>query len=121
MAVEERLDLVLGNYEELEQELLNASLSEALYDDPDDPWNASMGMMQRFARRLANLLTTTRAYCDQLPHAMNALYGHDSSQSAAVKAFFHGEYDTVLGYRVCEALRNYVQHRGSPIHEMTKL
>ncbi|WP_171715749.1 hypothetical protein [Paenibacillus phytohabitans] len=32
------------------------------------------------------------------------------------KRLMNSEYDSVLGYRVMEALRNFVQHRGLPVH-----
>lgn len=36
-----------------------------------------------------------------------------------MKAITSPEYDARLGYRVMEALRNYVQHRGLPLHSIT--
>ena len=46
------------------------------------------------------------------------MYGADSDKLDLVKKEIVFQYDHSLGYRVMEALRNYVQHRGFPIHSM---
>ena len=117
LAIEERLELVLRNAEEFERDLLAAALRAAFYSDGRG-WNAAIGTLQEFSRRVLNVLTTTKAYVDQMHGAMSTLYG-DGSERAAVKAAFSKEYDTVLGYRVCEALRNHAQHAGESIHGLT--
>jgi hypothetical protein len=47
------------------------------------------------------------------------MYGADSAVAEQVKATCSHEYDTRLGYRALEALRNYMQHRGMPIQRMS--
>lgn len=116
LAIEELFDLLLGNYEEFERELLSIALNNATYFDAGTEWSASLDVIQLVARRLANLLTTTQGYCDQLPHAVSTLYGGQSAQLAEVRAYFRREHATTLGYRVCTELRRYIQHRGAAVH-----
>ena len=67
-------------------------------------------------RHFANVLTTTRLYVDQglrYGKKLDRLFGEPL---VSFEGWFAQEYDARLGYRVMEALRNYVQHRGDAIH-----
>lgn len=115
LSAEERLDLLLTNYAEYEQELLSQSLSEMLF--PSQDWSSSMSELYLTNRRLVNLLTTCRLYVDQIPHVLAELYGN-GEQVSRIKVRFSEEYDRRLGYRALEAMRNYVQHRGLLVHNL---
>jgi hypothetical protein len=65
--------------------------------------------------KLKNLLTTCRLYMDQIPHNINSIYKEGVGFSHITKGKMNEEYDSSLSYRVLEALRNFVQHRGLPI------
>lgn len=65
---------------------------------------------------IVNLLTACRLYLDQIPHHLNNIYGKKSSNTIDIKKQVCEEYDSCLSYRIMEALRNHVQHRGFPIH-----
>jgi hypothetical protein len=114
--VEEKLNLVLENYVEFERELLSGSLNHMVFSDRD--WSSSIGEIHLINRRLINLLTTCRLYMDQVPHNIKSIYGNDVLANA-VKQEMSRQYDMNLGYRVLEALRNYVQHRSLPIQRLT--
>ncbi|WP_409026312.1 hypothetical protein OX462_14065 [Janthinobacterium sp. SUN098] len=67
-------------------------------------------------RHFANVLTTTRLYVDQgvrYGKKLDRLFGEPL---VSFEQWFAQEYDARLGYRVMEALRNFVQHRGDAIH-----
>ena len=64
-------------------------------------------------RRLLNLLSSTKAYIDQVQHDVGQLSGAEAQ--AFLKGLFSREYDTYLAYRTMESLRNYVQHRSLPV------
>jgi hypothetical protein len=116
LAVEELFNVVLGNYEEFERELLTISLTHTIYFNTGHDWSAAMDLLQLMARRLANLLTTAHAYCDQVPHSISTLYGSASSHVETVRGFFRYEHSQTFAYRVCAELRRYVQHRGAAVH-----
>ncbi len=116
LALEHLFDLMLGNYEELERELLAITLTHATYFGAVEHWNDSIDTIQLVARRFANLFTATQGYCDQVPHSISSLYGTKSTELEAVRGYLHHEHSTVLGYRVCTELRGYMQHRGSAVH-----
>lgn len=113
--IEEKINFVLENYVEYEQELLHSSLDYMMFSGRD--WSSSIDEIHTINRRLINLLTTCRLYIDQTKHDINSIF-EDASQLESLKREMSREYDSNFGYRVFEALRNYVQHRSFPIHRM---
>lgn len=114
--VEEKFDIVLQNYADVERELLSRALGNVLSGPAG--WSESIGRLQVFNRRMINLLTTCRLYLDQVIHNIREIFGDDSQVEAELKAETKKEYEKYFGYRVLEAMRNYVQHRGFPIHRV---
>lgn len=116
LEMEEKFNILLGNYVEFERELLNLTLHNALSFDGN--WNQHADEIHLLNRRLVNLLTTCKLYLDQLHHSLSDLVGPDHHLAVAVRKKCSEEYDERFGYRVLEALRNHVQHRSLPIHRI---
>jgi hypothetical protein len=112
MQIEEKFDLVIANYEEFERDILSVSLRDMVRRDL--PWHRMSADRLLLNRRITNLLSTCRLYVDQVKHDLR-----DPSLAVAEPeqgdAAFRVEHDRSLGYRVMEALRNYLQHQGIPI------
>lgn len=115
--VEEKFNLVLENFEEFEAELLRGALANSLFQNTD--WSDKMTELHRLNRRLVNLLATCRLYVDQVPHNLSQEFAEDPGLSAAFEASKSREFDARLGYRVMDALRNYMQHRSLPVHVLS--
>jgi hypothetical protein len=110
LAVEEKFDLVLGNYVEYEMELVDLALNESIFRNLD--WSSFRIDTQRVVRRVVNLLTSTRLYVDHVQHGL----GRESSSAVAsinLKVILSEQYDRRLGYRAMEAMRNVVQHEST--------
>ncbi|MDP9203435.1 MAG: hypothetical protein M3P26_16110 [Gemmatimonadota bacterium] len=116
LSLENLFDLLMGNYEEFEREILSITLHDATYMGALNNWNESIETIQLIARRFANFLTTAHGYCDQVPHTISSLFGDKSTELQTVRGFFREEHSKVLGYRACTELRRYMQHRGSAVH-----
>lgn len=114
VGIEEKFDLVLENYAELERSLLEMALEHSIFHGKIE--TLLDGGTHLVNRRIANLLTTARLYLDQIPHELSNLYGKGSPPCDKFKKATKTEYDSILGYRVMEALRNHVQHRSLPTH-----
>jgi hypothetical protein len=112
--IEEKLNIILDNYLELEMELLNSSVEQMLFSNQNSSWFSNQ--RNQINRRIVNLLTACRLYLDHIFHHLNTIYGRKTPNLNSVKQKISEEYDLYLEYRVMEALRNYVQHRGFPIH-----
>jgi hypothetical protein len=114
LGIEETFDLVLENYAEYERDLYDVAFHHLLYRDLD--WIVLQGHRALVNRRLLNLLSAARLYLDQISHDLTTLYDHGSAVAVAVDDARTQQYETKLGYRAMEELRNYVQHRNLPIH-----
>lgn len=117
LEVEEKFDLLLTNYQEFEHELLQIALEAALRFENN--WSASVGTLMTVNRRLVNTLTACRLYLDQVGHNLSSIYGSNSTAQQQMISQCRAEYDARIGYRVMETLRNYVQHRGMPVHSLS--
>ncbi len=112
--IEEKLNYILENYCEFERELLDSSVDNMLFSDLD--WSKLVNEAHAINRRIVNLLSACRLYLDQIVHNIHEIYGKDSLQATTIKAKKSEEFDLSFGYRALEAIRNYVQHRGFPVH-----
>jgi len=111
--LEEKLDLVTENYQEYEAELLAISSRMMVFHNSD---YFSMGQERNLlSRRIVNLLSAGRMYLDQSAHHLKNIYGEGSEVLVFRENIKSEQYKQKFGYRVMEALRNYVQHRGFPI------
>lgn len=115
MKVEEKLNLLIENYMELEKDILNVSFNKMISPIYSIDWTLSIADIHLINRRIINFLTTSKLYLDQIAHDIKELSDNPTFPSI-VEKLKNTEYENVLGYRVLEALRNYVQHRGLPVH-----
>ena len=117
--VEQKLALLVANYEELESDILRLALHTSLYNRM--AWADEVEELTRLNRRMSNFLSSARLYIDQVQHHFSILFGKGSAEAERLMACASVQYDTRLGYRVMEALRNYSQHRGWPVHSVNRL
>lgn len=113
LALEEKLDLLVENYADLERELIDMAVQHSIFSGSIN--ELLTDAMHRVNRRLINLLTSIRLYHDQIAHALNSVYGKGNEALKQFRTFSSKEYDTYLSYRAVEALRNHVQHASLPI------
>jgi hypothetical protein len=114
MAIEEKYELLINNFIELEKELLNVTADDILFSTAE--YSGFFDIRLSFNRRIVNLLTSTKLYTDQIQQHTKICLPNDVNSSQKVKAFLSKEYDEHFEYRFMEALRNYVQHRGLAVH-----
>ena len=113
---EETFDLVTENYQEYEAELLLIASRGMVFLNSD--YFSMSNERNKVIRRIINLLSACRMYLDQSVHHLNNIYGEQSDLSNLLTKVTTSQYENNYGYRVLEALRNYTQHRGYPIHSM---
>ena len=112
--IEEKFDLASENYIEFEMCLLECTVHNMLQGGHDHKW--FNGQRRLFNRRLLNFLSTARAYIDHVPQHFHHIVPPIKDKPCPVQALFREQYDAHLGYRAMEALRNYAQHAGDPVH-----
>jgi len=113
-AIEEKYEIVISNFLELEKQLLDVAATNAVRDT--NTYAEFFETRSLLNIRLVNLLTSTRLYLDQLPQHIDDCDLADTEAISLVKARCSEEYDKHFEFRFMEALRNYVQHRGIPVH-----
>jgi hypothetical protein len=113
-AIEEKYEIVISNFLDLEKQLLDVAATNAVRDT--NTYAEFFETRSVLNIRLVNLLTSTRLYLDQLPQHIGDCDLEDTRSVALVKARCSAEYDKHFEFRFMEALRNYVQHRGIPVH-----
>lgn len=114
LAVEELMDHVLGNFMEWEIDLLKYSAESMVYSNIQD----IQYQRRQVTRRLVNILTTCRMYTDQTQHITKKI--SKNLELDEVKLLFNKQYDSSLSYRIMEALRNFTQHQGIPLHALAQ-
>jgi hypothetical protein len=114
LAIEQKYEFVITNYLALEKEVLDTTVVTMVREPLDYP--DVFEVQQRLNICLANLLTAARLYVDSLNHNVRECVPNVPDAEGTVRKFFSKEYDENKEYRFMEALRNYVQHRGLPIH-----
>lgn len=117
VGIEEKFNLLLENYAEFERALLDLTLRRMIFADFD--WSTFQDDFLTVNRHMANLLSSARSYTDQVDHELIELFGSDSDRVTAVRRSRASEYDSRVGYRAMEAIRNYLQHRSFPVHQMS--
>lgn len=111
MAIEEKYELVISNFLDLEKDSL--AVSSDYMVRRSNNYSEFFDIRSTFNRRIVNLLTSTKLYIDQIQQHVKIC---NPELTACVKNEFSKEYDTLFEYRFMEALRNYVQHRGLAVH-----
>lgn len=112
VSLEEKFDMVLENYKELESGLLNMSVEAACF--PDMSYITSMERRRFVARKVSNFMSSCRLFIDHARRHMGRIAA-DEDERNALHGLFSTAYDRSFSYRIMEALRNHVQHAGLPI------
>lgn len=115
--LEQKLNLVMEDYLEYEMMLLSKAAQHMIFQNLNYP--RIQTEVNDINRRLVNLLSACRMYLDHCSHHLRNIYGDNSDKVEEVRNQKNIEHDSSLSYRVLEALRNHVQHRGFPVQQVT--
>ena len=116
IAIEEKYDILVENFAELERELLNESIQHMIFNL--DSYDALYETKSILNRRIINLLTAVKLYKDQITKHVRSCTQDEPDIEKYVKDLFSNEYDSNLEFRLIEAFRNHVQHYGLAIHRI---
>jgi hypothetical protein len=115
--LEELFQAALENYVQLELGLMEVSLRDLVYSTLS--WSETQDAALQINRLLGNFLTTVKAYLDAVPQELNRELPESSGATAEFTRATNHEYDSRLGYRVLESLRNFHQHTGFSLHSLS--
>lgn len=111
---EESYDILVSNFMEFEQEILQLTLQNMLYSEYST--ESFYELRMRLNKRLINLLTSVKLYQDLGVHQIPKSIYERAKKQNEIKRFFSKEYDNNIHYKFMEELRRYTQHAGLPIH-----
>lgn len=115
-AFEQRYEILLGNHLALEQFCAEWSLRREV--EMDHRYETGARVILEASRHVMNLLSAARAYADHVVRNFGHL-GLSPPFKEQAETLLSEEYDRNLSYRIVCALRNYVQHRATPVHGVT--
>lgn len=115
-AFEQRYEILLGNHLALEQFCAEWSLRRKV--EKDYRYETGSRIILEANRHVMNLLSAARAYADHVVRDFRHL-GLSPPFNEQAKTLMSQQYDRDLSYRIVCALRNYVQHRSTPVHSLT--
>lgn len=116
-AIEEKYDLLISNFFELEKEILTQLAQQMIF--VKDSYQHMYEIQSEINRRVVNLLTSTKLYYDQLEKHVRTCMNDEKECGKEAKGYFSEEYDEHFEYRFMEALRNHVQHYGLAVHSLS--
>lgn len=112
--IEEKYEILISNYLEFETQLLNATAIQMVRRSLD--YSDLFQFRLALNIRLINFLTSARLYVDRMKENVKECVPELPDAKKLVEAQFSKEYEKHPEYRFMEALRNYAQHRGLPVH-----
>lgn len=116
LAIEEKYYILLQNYFDLERAIHDLALSNLLFRA--QRWSEHVDNIHAINRELLNLLSAAKAYLDQVPQHLNAVFAPSKAESETFDKMTKNEFDAVFGYRVMSVLRNHAQHGDFPVQSL---
>ena len=94
LGLEEKIHLVIANYEEFEREILTLTLVHMVHHNPN--WSSMSTARLLLDRRIVNLLSTCRLYVDQVKHSVGRSSTHVGCTYAQAKTLCANNGETLL-------------------------
>lgn len=118
LAIEEKYELIITNYLDLEKEATNFAITGLVRKHTGTP-NFSE-IKNAITVRILNLLTAARLYVDSLTNHILSCISNTCIKSTDIRQLFVDEFESNFNYCFMEALRNYAQHCATPVHQICK-
>ena len=117
-SLEEKYELLLMNFLDLEKEVLSNSAEYSLFDQRE--YSDFFDIRLKINRRVVNFLTSCRLYVDHAKKHIKTCLPQSVTLKDQINHLFNEEFDQHFEYRFCEKLRNHVQHQGLAVHTVTQ-
>ena len=114
---EETFNLLVHNWIDFQKAIFDLTITRAIRYDFS--WDDGAEMRSILDQKLTAFLTSARLYVEQTPRELKNEFEDGQKLADDFKKTLSNQYDTRNGYAFMEALRNYVQHKGLPVHSLT--
>ncbi len=111
---EESYDILISNYIEFEQEILQLTMQNMMYS----PYSTNIfyELRMKLNKRLINLLTSVKLYQDLGLHQIPKCFNERGKYQNEIRNLLANEYDNNNHYKFIDELRKYTQHAGLAVH-----
>lgn len=117
MAIEEKYDMVVENFIELETSFLSLAIKETVTSEIDS--QAFQEVRVLVDRRVLNFLSSGRLYINQMKNDVPKLLANSPEAKNRLADIIESVRASSSGFRIMNELRNYVQHRGLSAHNVS--
>jgi len=114
LEIEEKYNMILENYKEIEQEIFESTLDLVLHRT--NLWRTLRIKTRNLDRKLNNLLSIIKLYLDHIPNDLKQVYGRELE--IEVKRLIIEEGKNKFACHFMYELRNYIQHNGLSIDDL---
>lgn len=108
---------ITENYNEYESELLKIASHMMIFNH--ESYFEINNQRDLVSRRIINLLTVCKMYNEQKPKYIYKIFGRNSEMSRKILSIDNSNNNTNLSVQTMEIVRDYVQHRGFPIQNLS--
>ncbi|WP_259753452.1 hypothetical protein [Pseudomonas sp. GCEP-101] len=116
LEVEEKYDLVIGNFLDLEKELLNLTIEKVV--DHRFDYSRAYTLTSTLNRRISNFILSGKNYTELIASKASKCTKNKEETENTITQLTNKHYDENLDYRLMEALRNHISHSGAAIHQI---
>lgn len=117
LTIEEKYDLVLGNFIDFERELILLTM-EGMIDVSFD-YGRAYNIISVLNRRVANFVTLGKNYTELISSMASKCTEDKDVVAGKVTLLTRQLYDASFEYRFAEALRNHVAHSADAVHSVS--
>ncbi|WP_411378802.1 hypothetical protein [Pseudomonas sp. MPB26] len=114
--IEETYDLVLGNFLDLEKEVLLLTLNKIV--DHRFDYKKAYDVLSSINRKFTNFVLSAKNYTELIDSMASKANNRSGGTKEAVKAIREKHYGDNLNYRFMEKLRNHLSHFGGAVHSV---
>lgn len=114
LSIEEKYDHVLGNFLDLEKELLMLTVEKVV--DNRFNYERAYAVTASLNRRVVNFILSGKSYTELIASKASKCAPSNSEAKELVASLTRKHYVESLDYRLMEALRNHVSHSGVAVH-----
>lgn len=117
LSVEEKYDLTLSNFLDLEKELLTLTVERMVRAELD--YDNFYQIRSALNRKLSNFILSGKIYTEQIASDAAECLEDGKSIQQLISELRSEQYDNSIEYRTMEALRNHLAHSGMIVHKVS--
>lgn len=117
LSIEEKYDLVLGNFIDFEREAILLTMDSLT--DLSFNYSKAYTVLSALNRRVANFIFFGKNYTELIPSMASKCVDDKAGMIKKVEALRSKIYDETLDYRFAEALRGHITHCADAVHSVT--